>query len=149
MTSLEVSKFCNYGPPGFTEVPLYDLCFSEDDVKITKQVQHGLAYLKQIRRVKQHPANLKKPSPSNQLTSRHLWSVIITYKDQSQLELPETLQDIYELSFEQSPSFTFKVARFAKVLETAYNNILDNGKDARRTSRRKALLHSVYNRTAY
>ena len=102
-----------------------------------------------MRRVQQLLANLKKPSPSNQLTSRHLWSVIITYKDQSQVEFPETLEDIYDLNFEQTPGFTIKIARLAKLLETAYRNLLAKGKNAQRAYRKKDLLHSAYNRTAY
>ena len=149
LTFLSLPSFCNYGQPSFAEVPFYDLCSSEDDVKITKQVQHGLAYLEQKRRVKQLLANLKKPSPSNQLTSRHMWSVIITYKDQAQVALPETLNGIYELNFEQSTSVTLKVARLAKILETAYKNLLDKGKNAQRASHRKDFLHSAYSRTAF
>ena len=102
-----------------------------------------------MRRVQQLLANLKKPSPANLLSSRHLWSVITTYKDQSQVDLSETLKGVYEMTFEQTPGFTAKIARLARLLEISYNNPLDKGKNVQKAKRKKDLLHSAYNRTAH
>ena len=104
----------SYGKPVFIKVPLYQQPSLDFRTITTKHIDRHLPIVKQHRRLQTLLNTARRSSPTNLLTSTQQWAAIVSHSGALHCSLPDDLEAVLGLPFQQTPSCTIHLEKLSK-----------------------------------